>query len=875
MVNEENSLFDQSNLLFTPTTEAKALEWKSLYPSTQDALDKIIIWIYAAYKANLIGKSKEERLASEYEAPSTSILVSGDRGSGKTTVLLSAAYTYRMALEQKSEYFHNMDNHSFVRLALENTYNKVIWLNTLDLESLHPDSNLLTAMLVRIRKAIERLDYDDSDSKGEYSEFRSRRRSILEGDLGTGERLNRLINEATFMWETLPGGTGPRLERSEQQIKAAEIFADFQNNFKSVMDKTIDLAKSRGEPTELFVLPIDNVDRSIEHIANISKLIRLATSRRLWFILAAVRPDYQLFLERSFQVELLRSAKSLDPLSWDQTQAIARRQAATSVRRLLPENYQIRISPLSPEHSWAFPNIKNNEGVNSYQDYLSEKKKLEICLEQANPKNLRKAGSIKELLDSMVVTKDDWELGVLLRTVKLNSEKERFGTLADLFDISNQLNDSTKENYTSSQDIVFTGAGKMALGLSIRTLIDLKSAILAYHCSQVKEKNDREDNSDCAVAVSVRMLRNAIDESDIPFWASQQLLDRVIRKNSGGEWVLDLTNRPIKRFKQTQQFYNISLPVNFRDEKNGFSIEETLNYQEFPDVVLELHELTNVNSIPLPSAISGWFMILYDILSFHDKKRIVGDPFLPCEVFAGALQNCHKIMYYDMKKPVELIFEWKLPHWPTFVEHYLFAIQWTAILNELKPYINEKTKRTINSLENSSNIETISQIFQLVWIDNVCSVCEDSANDKLNLATFKNDLSKNDVHNLTLRVESKICELFKWSFDESPNFSNKKEIQNWFLDELPLFLKPEFSLLKKHNDEPRYQKVSTWPDNNSTKDTTWTLLQSTWTEQKIRKEALQKEIVRLSIVKNNPDLAGQSDVVERVMKQWFTITKFT
>ncbi len=149
-----------------------------------------------------------------------------------------------------------------------------------------------------------------------------------------------------------------------EQIKAAEIYADFQNRFKKTMEKTIKLVKERGMRTELFVLPIDNVDRSIEHISNISKLIRLAASHRLWFILAAVRPDYQLFLERSFQNELLRSAPGSNASNWDQTQAIARRQAATSMRRTLPDKYQILIDPLEPEYCWGCLNgleLEKNE----------------------------------------------------------------------------------------------------------------------------------------------------------------------------------------------------------------------------------------------------------------------------------------------------------------------------------------------------------------------------------------------------------------------------------------------------------------------------------------------------------------------------------
>ncbi len=91
----------------------------------------------------------------------------------------------------------------------------------------------------------------------------------------------------------------------------------------------------------------------------------------------------------------------------------------------------------------------------------------------------------------------------------------------------------------------------MALGLSMRTLMDLKAAIFVHH-----EHKDGE----CAVDVSVKMLRNAIDESDIMFWASDQLLNRIIRRDSDGKWILDLTGNPVGKFKQTSQYNQIFIP---------------------------------------------------------------------------------------------------------------------------------------------------------------------------------------------------------------------------------------------------------------------------------------------------------------------------
>ncbi len=204
MFENESGTVDYNQMIYSPMPEAKALEWGSLCPSTRKALKQIIFWLNAACNANKGLKDEPEELESKYEAPSTSILLSGDRGSGKTTVLLSAAYMYSIATRKRNVFLDTLcDKDNPIRKPLENSYQEVTWLNTLDLEPLDPSSNLLAAMLVRIREVIHKLDYSDND---ERCERRNRRSSILEGDLGTAERLNWLINEATYMWEGLPSG---------------------------------------------------------------------------------------------------------------------------------------------------------------------------------------------------------------------------------------------------------------------------------------------------------------------------------------------------------------------------------------------------------------------------------------------------------------------------------------------------------------------------------------------------------------------------------------------------------------------------------------------------------------------------------------------
>lgn len=924
--------------IFNPVPEAKAFDWKSLCPSTQKALEKIFFWLDAACNANQHVKNDEqEELASKYQSPSTSILLSGDRGSGKTTVLLSAAFAYKLAAEQKGNFFKGTDNQEAndIKILLNATCHKVYWLDALDLEPLHPDTNLLSSILVRIRLAIENMDYELNAYQP------TRRRSILEGDLGTGEKLNRLINDATFMWEAIPVNSGPRLERSEQQIKAAEISARFQQDFKEVMEQTTRLVRNRGrQQTELFVLPIDNVDRSIEHIASISKLIRLATSQRLWFILAAVRPDYQLFLERSFQKELLRSGTSSNASNWDQTQAIARRQAATSMRRSLPENYQIQIEPLPSYQAWTFPHYqeKANQKKNTNQfkeekcstnqsdntkisssdsadnhntlkklcisllesdktkehcndnlscgkcivkteDLAIIKSKIESgnmeglvdllkrCVNPSSSNYAEDTGKLTDICELIMQSNKDKELNILLGNISLPSEIKgmRFHKLADLFNITSQLDSEAQKEYLNAtrslrnhneeqNKDIFTGSGKMALGLSMRTLLDLKAAIALF-------KNE----TDGAIEVSVRMLRNAIDESNLPFWASKLLLDQIIRKNSNDKWVLDLTNDPIRQFETQQPFYELSYPVNPNARISDPYIEDIFQYQEIPEIVLEIHDIGNKdNKIPLPPVIAGWFMILHDILILREKPHVLCKTSLPNKAFSSGVKCIHKLIF-NQKRDVELQFEWKTPLWPTFAEHFLFAAQWTAIFNKLKYHFDNQIKELYKtpgfpSIDiRKENTENTSRILHLAWIDNICSVTGKGVDkwEWYKLETLTDCIKDTDKYAENIRL--KLCKLIQWSLEDK--FDPRKIVTwNWLSKGLSLFLKPEYSLLLDQNGDPGYKVLEIWPEEMRKEikwpddeielppSKYWQYLNNYWEEHHIRLRASRTEIVHSAIV---------------------------
>ncbi|PTL84241.1 hypothetical protein [Vitiosangium sp. GDMCC 1.1324] len=539
-----------------PRPEAAALSWWELLPTTRKALEELVHWLDSAYTASASDDS-ESKSQEHKEQLATSALVSGDRGFGKTTILLSTASALRdpvrfLAPPRTKVTTENRpppDGKESKRredllATLVRIKEHIVWLDPLDMDPLPAQANLLATLLVRVRNA---LDVGRDSSRQE----RWAPPSLLEESLNEPYgQIDKLVRDATFMWEDLPSlGQDPR-QRADQQIKAAEIYATFRQDFFRAMDAVSRLLATRrfGRDPKgrvLLVLPIDNVDRSTHHIHLILKLTRMVASRRLWFVLASGHSEFQLFLERAFQAELTSPVPNLvGPRARDETLAIARRQAAAAMRRVLPPIHRIQIKSVSPQEAWDFQVASVLLGGEEEKDKLSS----------------------------------------LLRDLYLPKRFEESPTLkcfADLFDIKERLSESVRAEYrrfvkedgltrdekllrgaepsAETDGPIFTYAATLALTLSARTTLDLWQALRAVieqrrDHSEDGGKHGQEPCDICAeriIAVAEMMLRTAIDESELPGWASEQLLNRIMRRNQNGDVVLDLTGMPLQKAKRT------------------------------------------------------------------------------------------------------------------------------------------------------------------------------------------------------------------------------------------------------------------------------------------------------------------------------------
>ncbi len=377
---------------FFPRPEAKAMRWEQLLQPVQSAVRNLLVILAGAErqpKDTGQDVAKRQSKDSGLEVASC-FLVHGERGTGKTSVLLNA--------KKAVETFCEQDNYGvFFQKPVEQDGNKsalslkrqmeekdaykcakelkgrVVWLDILDLEPVQPDTNLLTTVLTRIRGALK-----DGNQDHELT-------SIFEsGGDSARPLLDQLIADATVMWESIK--EADTRSTANRQVSAAEIYAGFKVSFNNAMDKlSTELGRPYGQnERRSIILPIDNIDRSTDHLKNIVKLAELVSHPRLWLVMAGGREDVTTFLERAFWKELILiggeagGLGKTEPRGEDETLSMARRQAAATALKIWPPGHRVNVGLVAPEETLAFCPPETPKGIESCQTIIDLFRKVGI-----------------------------------------------------------------------------------------------------------------------------------------------------------------------------------------------------------------------------------------------------------------------------------------------------------------------------------------------------------------------------------------------------------------------------------------------------------------------------------------------------------------
>lgn len=788
---------------FTPRSEAHAMRWKEMLGPVRRAVANLLDRLSGTADRLLVpGKTGTSEAA-------TSFLVYGDRGTGKTTVLLTA----REATREPTAFFSapkGEDAHGVSKGApagdegmqaardARDLSQRVVWLDVLDMEPLPRSANLLATLLVRVREELDR-----DTAKGEGQDRGRRAPSMFEEGKNSAEaQLDRLVQDATLMWEDIQ--ESDTRNRANRQIHAAEIYARFRVSFTKAMEAVCEeLSRRRGHERDhqmALVLPIDNIDRSTEHLYSIFKLAQMTSSPHLWLVLAGDRIDIDVFLQRAFWQELVVSDKGVAAHGKqryggeDETPSIARRQATALHHKVLPLTHRIKVDSVGVREALRFRPDRSKARL--YEIFQ------ELPLPFERPTSA--GGSPCAGAESIP--------GRPLAHPAPEAWSPR--SLGDLFDLGELLHEDDKALWEKDHDepekplLYPSMAAYRALRLPARALVDLRQ--LASEKSQLaREAGSPDESSRHTVELVRKVIRGLTDASGMPDWASQLLGEEMVRRDNRGGTVLDLMGGhltstpisvPVERFESaSSQVGSTSEPL----QKLHARLHSTLEVLKHYTVSLSLDrggdggELDGGSTAPQPlsEVVGGWLMVLHDILAMSNDPLVYDTTEPLVDGRAPGLVRVQHHAWIAGSKTWTSSQEWPLPAWSTFLEMDLFRAAWKVRLG------HTQAPEQRGSVELAKVRETLA----VDWVQTVLRMGGEApkASSKVGLKEQIPTLRSSGPGG----QDSSIHAMALGSWSER----RKADLQKWIEEELPLLLTPELNPLPTCRRKLREELSNVFP----------------------------------------------------------------
>jgi hypothetical protein len=316
--------------------EALPLRWQLLSEQQQAAVDRLAGWLLDAMSSlDARPRARHAEAGSaelDYDRRSQITFVDGDRGTGKTSVLLT---------------LRALTSNGYGRTGLPSTAerlwqvrNRVRWLETLDMEPLSRGTNLFAAILARVAATIE----------GHYEPLSPMATALAEPRGGFEQvtaSLQQLQNDAAIVWDRIGSGSpeaDPQL-RALWVNQAERAALDLNGRIGKVMDGVASLLTRGGGEELLFVVPVDDFDLSPAHSLELLRLIRMVTTPRLVFVVAGSVRVAETVLQLKSEGDLAALA---GPAGAQTTEYRARASeiAANNMRKLVPPGQRVVLREL-------------------------------------------------------------------------------------------------------------------------------------------------------------------------------------------------------------------------------------------------------------------------------------------------------------------------------------------------------------------------------------------------------------------------------------------------------------------------------------------------------------------------------------------------
>ncbi|HEY7427223.1 MAG TPA: hypothetical protein VH682_23515 [Gemmataceae bacterium] len=317
----------------------------------------------------------------DFERRSRVVVVSGERGTGKTSVLLSVIHDVserkipdlnRPPPGQVAGDDTALDEQT--RKDIESLFGRLVWLNMLDMSPLPASANLFSAILVRIEEAATRgLAAVQEEKPRSFLDTPERYDSPL-------EKLRRLQTDVAVAWE---GNLRARSGALDTNAFAAEVrrteFVRLRLNARltEVLDGLASELSRRAEvrPEVLFVLPIDDFDLNPPRCLQLLEMLRTLSVPRLFCVVlgdvdvAETMCALQLAADVA-QVAGDAPASGFMPMHRYDVRATIANVSGNAIRKLLPPSHRVHLTALQTNQAIGLRPPGKVEGTPTISDWL-------------------------------------------------------------------------------------------------------------------------------------------------------------------------------------------------------------------------------------------------------------------------------------------------------------------------------------------------------------------------------------------------------------------------------------------------------------------------------------------------------------------------
>ena len=272
------------------------------------------------------------------------IFLDGDRGMGKTTLLLSIMKLLGDASSR--------DGEDDVRREAGALAGKVRWLEILDLEPLPQPTNLFASLLARL----ENLSKSPCRADRVGPQTSRTRVPIFAEDETLFTMFRELKTDVSLAWDgNLPSRAGqldPDAYATEVE-RAEQARLSLNRRFSKLLESLAEHLSPREACRPIFILPVDDFDLNPTRAVELMHLLRFLTTPRLLVLIMGDEHLLERVLVWKKEGELRALVGGGEP---DQSlRETAKRVAATTMRKLIPPAQRVHLSLPKVEHALAFP----------------------------------------------------------------------------------------------------------------------------------------------------------------------------------------------------------------------------------------------------------------------------------------------------------------------------------------------------------------------------------------------------------------------------------------------------------------------------------------------------------------------------------------